>query len=123
MHLRIFLVEDNALIRTMLAEMLHELAGAQVVGWSESEGGAIAAMKTIEWDVALVDLFLTEGSGLGVARAFIDRPARQRLFVVSNYATADIRDRCRTYDVDGTFDKSTELDQLLEALVGLRASS
>jgi len=119
MQLRIFLVEDNPLIRAMFTEMLDELAGAQVVAWAESESGAIAAMKTVEWDVALVDLFLTAGSGLGVAQAFIHRPAHQRLFVVSNYATADIRDRCRNYKVDGTFDKSTELDQLLETLVGL----
>lgn len=118
MPLRIFLVEDNPLIRTMLTEMLDEVVGAQVVAWAESERRAIETMKTVEWDVALVDLFLTEGSGLGVAQAFIGRPAHQRLFVVSNYATADIRDRCRAYDVDGTFDKSTELDQLLEALVG-----
>jgi DNA-binding NarL/FixJ family response regulator len=116
MHLRIFLVEDNPLIRTMLAEMLDELANAQVVAWAESERAAIAAMKTTEWDVALVDLFLTEGSGLGVAHAFMDRPAHQRLFVVSNYATKDMRERCRSHKVDATFDKSTELDQLLEAL-------
>jgi DNA-binding NarL/FixJ family response regulator len=116
MQRRIFLVEDNPLIRTMLAEMLEELAGAQLVAWAESERGAIEAMQIVEWDVALVDLFLKEGSGLGVARAFMNRPAEQRLFVVSNYATNDMRERCKNYKVDGIFDKSTELDELLEAL-------
>lgn len=113
---RVFLVEDNSLIRQTMAEMLEELSDTEVVAWADTEDAAIAGMQGVQWDVALVDLFLTQGSGLGVARAFGRRPANQRLYIVSNYATADIRERCSHLGIDGIFDKSTELDRLLEVL-------
>jgi DNA-binding NarL/FixJ family response regulator len=116
MSLRIFLVEDNPLIRQTMQEMLEEVLGAHVVAWADGEDAAIAAMRRTEWDVALVDLFLVEGSGLGVARALEQRGATQRVYVLSNYATPSIRERCAAIRIDGIFDKSTELDRLLEVL-------
>ncbi|KQP36248.1 response regulator [Pseudorhodoferax sp. Leaf274] len=116
MPLRIFLVEDNPLIRQTMQEMLEEVLGAQVVDWADGESAAIEAMRRTEWDVALVDLFLVQGSGLGVARAFEQRRAGQRIYVLSNYATPSIRERCNAMAIDGIYDKSTELDRLLEVL-------
>ena len=116
MPFRVFLVEDNPLIRQSMTELLEELTDAQVVAWADGEDAAVLEMARVEWDVALVDLFLLQGSGLGVARAFSKRPFTQRLYVVSNYATNAIRERCNHLNIDGIFDKSTELDRLLEAL-------
>lgn len=116
MPLRIFLVEDNPLIRETMQEMLQEVLGAQVVAWAETEADAIEGMRRTSWDVALIDLFLMQGSGIGVARAFEQRETSQRLYVVTNYATPSIRERCSSILIDGVFDKSTELDRLLEVL-------
>jgi DNA-binding NarL/FixJ family response regulator len=116
MSRRVFLVEDNPLIRQTMTEMLEDVGDAHVVAWADAEMPAIKAMHHTVWDVALVDLFLTEGSGIGVASAFKDRAASQKLYVVSNYTTRDIRDRCSCIGVDGVFDKSTELDHLLEVV-------
>lgn len=116
MPLRIFLVEDNPLIRRTMQEMLEEVVGARVVDWADTEAGAIEGMRRVDWDVALVDLFLLQGSGVGVARAFAKRPDDRRIYVVSNYATPSIRERCSAVAVDGIFDKSTELDHLLAVL-------
>ncbi|MGC3986239.1 MAG: response regulator [Pseudorhodoferax sp.] len=116
MQLRIVLVEDNPLIRQSMQEMLEEVLGAQVVAWADGEDAAIETLRRTAWDVALVDLFLLQGSGLGVARAFEQRGAGQRVYVLSNYATPSIRERCAALRIDGIYDKSTELDRLLEAL-------
>jgi DNA-binding NarL/FixJ family response regulator len=116
MPLRIFLVEDNPLIRQTMQEMLEEVVGAQVVGWADGEAKAIEAMRRSEWDVALVDLFLLQGSGIGVARGLEQRGPGQRVYVVTNYATPSMRERCASAAIDGLFDKSTELDSLLEVL-------
>lgn len=113
---RIFLVEDNPLIRQTMVEMLEDVGGAKVVAWAESEAPAIAAMHATAWTIALVDLFLLHGSGIGIARAFAHRAAAQKLYVVSNYATKEIRSRCAELGANGVYDKSTELDQLLDEL-------
>lgn len=119
MPLRIFLVEDNILIRQTMQEMLEEVLGAQVVAWADGENAAIDALRHTAWDVALIDLFLKQGSGLGVARALERRDAGQRIYVLSNYATPSIRERCSAIAIDGIYDKSTELDLLLEVLAQL----
>lgn len=114
---RVFLVEDNALIRKAITDALEDLSDSKVVAWASTERQAVADMRAIAWNIALVDLFLEEGSGLGVAHAFMERPPEQLLYVVTNYATPAIRERCKRLNVTAVFDKSTELDDLLDVLL------
>ena len=71
------------------------------------------ALHPQEWDLAIVDLFLKQGSGLGVLEAFQGRRGTQRVVVLSNYATADMRQRCAQLGADAVFDKSNEIDALI----------
>ncbi|MCX7256343.1 MAG: response regulator [Polaromonas sp.] len=116
MRLKIYIVEDNPTIRENLIGTLEELAGATAVGMAETEndGKAWLTDRQQEWDLAIVDLFLKQGSGLGVLAACRDRPARRKVVVLSNYATADIRQRCAQLGVDAVFDKSNEIDGLVD---------
>jgi DNA-binding NarL/FixJ family response regulator len=115
-RLKIYIVEDNPTIRENLIGTLEELAGVTAVGMAETEndGKAWLTDRQQEWDLAIVDLFLKQGSGLGVLAACRDRPARRKVVVLSNYATADIRQRCAQLGVDAVFDKSNEIDGLVD---------
>ena len=64
--------------------------------------------------LAIVDLFLRQGSGLGVLAACRNRTAGQKMVVLSNYATPDVRMRCAQLGVDAVFDKSNEIDALVD---------
>lgn len=118
--MRVFVVEDSATIRANLIETLKELFGAEIVGWAATESHAIKMLAKLDWDVALVDLFLASGSGLGVARALQGRDKARLVFVTTNYATPDMRSRCAALNVDAVFDKSVELDLLFDRLAILR---
>jgi DNA-binding NarL/FixJ family response regulator len=113
--LKAYIVEDNALIRANLVETLTELAGVQTVGYADTERGACSwlAQHPRDWQLLVVDLFLLQGSGLGVLKGCSQRSRQQRVVVLSNYATEDIRQRCLAGGADAVFDKSTELDQFL----------
>ncbi|MDO8251470.1 MAG: response regulator [Rhodoferax sp.] len=116
MRLKTYIVEDNPTIRENLIGTLEELASINAVGSAETEneGKAWLAENRDEWDLAIVDLFLKQGSGLGVLASCRDRPSRQKVVVLSNYATADIRQRCAQLGVDAVFDKSNEIDALVD---------
>lgn len=116
MRLKTYIVEDNPTIRENLIGTLEELACIVAVGTAETEndGKAWLTDNRQEWDLAIVDLFLKQGSGLGVLAACRDRPSRQKVVVLSNYATADIRQRCAQLGVDAVFDKSNEIDALVD---------
>jgi two-component system OmpR family response regulator len=120
-QLRTYIVEDNATIRDNLIGTLEELASVQSLGWAESEDDAKDWFKHHpgQWDLAIVDLFLKQGSGLGVLEACQARDRGQRVVVLSNYATNDMRKRCTQLGADAVFDKSNEIDGLVEYCLAL----
>ena len=67
-----------------------------------------------DWQLLVVDLFLKEGSGLGVLRSCIGRASLQARVVLSNYINADIRARCMALAADAVFDKSRELEAFFD---------
>ncbi len=113
MRLRIYLVEDNIVIRDNLSEALEELSGARVVGSARTEAEASQWLKThtAGWDLLVVDLFLLQGNGLGILQMCKERSLRQKVVVLSNYATPAMRERCLLLGADAVFDKSNELEE------------
>lgn len=124
MGLKTYIVEDNATIRDNLMATLEELAGIEAVGTAETEneGKAWLLHAGHAWDLAIVDLFLKQGSGLGVLEACRNRQPHQKVIVLSNYATTDIRKRCAQLGVDAVFDKSNEIDALIEYCIAQSGS-
>jgi two-component system OmpR family response regulator len=115
-RLKTYIVEDNVTIRENLVGTLEELTCISAVGFAETEAEAVRwlAENSEQWELAIVDLFLKQGSGLGVLQAVSTRRPEQKIVVLSNYATPDIRKRCAQFGVDAVFDKSNEIDALID---------
>jgi DNA-binding NarL/FixJ family response regulator len=113
--LRLFVVEDSAVIRDNLVAALEELLGTTVVGTAEDEDGAVRWMRGsgLGCDLMIIDIFLKAGTGLEVLRQAKALRPQSRLVVLSNYATPDVRRRCVELGADRVFDKSAELEDLL----------
>lgn len=116
MSLITYIVEDSATIRNNLIATLEEIAPVKVVGFAETEDEASLWLchHNGDWQLAIVDLFLKEGSGLGVLKGCQSRKTHQKVVVLTNYATDDIRERCTALGADAVFDKSNELDALFD---------
>ncbi|RZJ25056.1 MAG: response regulator [Haliea sp.] len=116
MPLITYVVEDSATIRENLISTLEEIAPVKVIGFAETEMQANRwfAEHDTDWQLAIVDLFLKEGSGLGVLKGCQSRSPGQKVVVLTNYATTDIRSRCMELGADAVFDKSNELEQLFD---------
>ncbi|BDE73927.1 hypothetical protein HQS1_50510 [Delftia lacustris] len=123
--MRTYLVEDNPTIRENLIATLEELADVEAVGIAETESAGTDWLQQNPdaWDLAIVDLFLRQGSGLGVLTACRERQPHQKIVVLSNYATPDIRSRCAQLGVDAVFDKSNEIDALMDYCMNIDAAS
>ena len=121
MQLRTYIVEDNATIRENLVGALEELASIESLGWAETETEARGWLDQHgqAWELMIVDLFLKEGSGLGILEACQARAEGQRVVVLSNYATVDMRKRCLQLGADAVFDKSNEIDALVDYCIVL----
>lgn len=114
--LRCFIVEDSPVICSNLVDTLDELVDLQLMGTAEEESQAI------EWlngnvdpcDLMIIDIFLKSGTGLEVLKRARSALPNAALVVLTNYATADMRKRCLLSGADRVFDKSAELDELLD---------
>ncbi len=122
MKFRAYIVEDSPTIRDNLIETLQELASVHAVGTAETEqeGRLWLDQNDGYWDLAIIDLFLREGSGLNILEACRYRRPGQKMVVLSNHATNDVRWRCAQLGADAVFDKSTEIDALVDYCVKAR---
>lgn len=113
MPLITYLVEDNQTILDNLIETLEEIASVKVVGHAATEAEATRWLLVNDghWHLAVVDLFLQEGSGLGVLAGCRQREPYQKVVVLTNYATDDVRRRAMELGADAVFDKSNQLDE------------
>lgn len=123
MVFRAYIVEDSPTIRENLIETLHELAHVDAVGTAdtETEGKEWLARNDSYWDLAIVDLFLKEGNGLNILEALQHRRPTQKMVILSNHATNDVRWRCAQMGADAVFDKSTEIEKLVDYCLTCRA--
>jgi DNA-binding NarL/FixJ family response regulator len=113
--LRTLIVEDSQVILDNLIATLEELADVEVVGTAADEASALRFMRESpqSFDMVIIDIFLKSGTGLGVLREVRDSGLSVRRIVLTNYATPDIRERCRELGADRVFDKSNELEELI----------
>ena len=120
--LKIFLADDSALIRTRVASML----GAPhmtIVGQAETPQDSIAGILASRPDVVVLDVQLEGGSGLEVLRA-VRKAAPEVAFVVfSNNSGPAYRKRYLGEGAYRFIDKTTEFDQLAQAVIAAPQST
>lgn len=112
---RVFLADDSVLIRSRVAAMLGA-SGMTVVGEAETPQESIDSILATAPEVVVLDVQLDGGSGLQVLRA-VRQAAPQIAFVVfSNNAGPAYRKRYLREGAARFLDKSTESDQLAQAV-------
>ena len=119
-YFRAYIVEDSSTIRDNLIDTLKDLAHFEPVGTTASEHEAKRWLAANAWDLAIIDLFLREGSGMNVLEACRRRQPGQKVVVLSNHSSRDVRWRCQQLGADAVFDKSTELEALVDYCAKLR---
>ncbi len=125
MLLKVFLIEDSPALSAHLTHMLTSKGNVDIVGVAQTESQAIAWLdrNAHQWDMALVDLFLEEGSGMGVIQHCHDRRPDQSVLVMTNHALDDaLLHQCKLLGADAAFHKATELDKLVAYCTKLSAS-
>lgn len=121
MLLRVFLVEDSAAMRAHLVDRLVIEAAVAVVGVAATETHAKHWMQCNPdaWDIALVDLFLREGSGAGVVEHCRKLYPNQTVLVMTNHAMDErLRQDCMRMGADAVYHKASELDELVAYCAG-----
>ena len=111
-----FIVEDNPTILSNLVATLEELTSVRIVGSAPSEEAAVRGLHehASDLDLVIVDIFLSAGTGLGVLETAQALALPAHRVVLSNFATPELRRRCLALGAAQVYDKSRDLDALLD---------
>lgn len=119
--LRVYIVEDSALLRDRIIGSISEIDRVEVIGYADTEDAAVQEIRDAHPDVAIIDIRLREGSGINVVVAVhrMQLAAAPKLVVLTNYSFEEYRDKCLAAGADFFFDKSDELHCVFDLLEDL----
>jgi DNA-binding NarL/FixJ family response regulator len=115
--LGVLIVEDSRLLREMLTDVLSSVDNVCVVAEAEDESTGLSLMESRQPDLVIVDLELSSGSGIGILTALHsdrNRYGDPKAVVFTNHGSSVLRRRCESLGIDGFFDKSYQLDDLID---------
>jgi DNA-binding NarL/FixJ family response regulator len=112
---RLLLVEDLPQLQGVVLDLLGTVGDFQLVKAvsTEAEANLWLDENKGNWDLAVIDLVLEQGTGLGVVARARQRHAGSKVVVFSDYASEGIRKHCIKLGADAAFQKSDDLHAFL----------
>jgi DNA-binding NarL/FixJ family response regulator len=116
MTIRVFLVDDHALVRAGMRMILSGETDIDVVGEAESGEDALPQIRRLKPDVVLCDLHLPGVSGLEVTERIVRGDHGTRVIVVSVLEDGPMPKRLIEAGASGYVGKGGDADELLRAV-------
>ena len=122
---KVFLVEDLKHLQGVVADLLASLGDFRVERAVGTEAEAILWLEENRggWDLAIIDLILEQGTGMGVIARCRQSAPQGKVVVFSDYATPGIRKQCITLGADAVFQKSGEVRAFIDFCSALAPSA
>jgi two-component system response regulator DevR len=83
--IHLLLVDDHEIVRMGLRELFNRSAGIEVVGEAGSVAGAVAEATRLKPDVILMDVRLSDGSGVEACREILAACPETRVLFLTSY--------------------------------------
>lgn len=121
--MKVLIVDDSAIIRIRLAELLAELEGIEVVAQANNAFEAVDMVREFKPDVAIVDVRMPERSGMELIKDVKSTRQPPTIIMLTNFPTPENREKCLIQGADYFFDKSSEIEEVMAVLKDLLQAS
>jgi len=112
----VFIVDDSAVVRDRLAQMISSLPGVALAGQADIAFEAIDALRRLRPSCAVLDISMPGGSGMHVLETIKREQPALKVIMLTNFAQEQYRQRCLQLGADHFFDKTTEFEKVLKVL-------
>jgi DNA-binding NarL/FixJ family response regulator len=116
MTIRVVLVDDHAIVRTGLKAVIAEAGDIEVVGEASGGNEAVALMRDVAADVAVMDLSMSDGDGLAATAALTAAGTGPRVLVLTMHAEEAYLEAVLEAGASGFLGKATADRDLVEAV-------
>jgi DNA-binding NarL/FixJ family response regulator len=119
--IRVLLVEDDRRVHGVVADLLASIGDIKPVCTVTTEAEANLWLKENPqgWDLAVIDLILDQGTGMGVLPRCRAGPQGARAVVLSNYISPAILQHCLLLGAHAVFHKSHDMERFIDYCAGL----
>ena len=114
--IRVFLLDDHALVRTGYRLILQSQVDIDVVGEATSGEEALPLIRRLQPDVVLCDLHLPGLSGMDVTERLVRSQSPARVIIVSVQEDGPMPRRLLDAGASGYLGKACDADELLRAI-------
>ena len=116
MSIRVFIVDDHALVRRGLRQILQESEDIEVAGEAADYAGLVAGMRSIEFDVLVLDISMPGKNGIDALRQLLKDKPRLKALIVSMYPEDQFALRALKAGAKGYLTKTSGTEKLVEAV-------
>lgn len=112
--MRVFLLDDSPILRKEISKMLTEMSPGQVdiVGEASEAEGAEKSILDLKPDVAILDIQITNGSGIDVLKEIKHKIPGLKVIILTNFPTFQHRIKCLSLGADYFLDKHYEIEKI-----------
>ena len=114
--MRVFIADDSVLILERLKAMVADLPEIEIIGEARDGTEAIEAVGRLNPDVAILDIKMPGTDGINVLREIKNRNDNIMVIMLTNYPYPQYRRKCMELGADYFFKKSTQFENVMEAL-------
>jgi len=112
----VFIVDDSAVVRDRLAQMISSLPGVAIAGQADIAFEAIDGLRRLRPACAVLDISMPGGSGMHVLETIKREQPALEVIMLTNFAQDQYRQKCLQLGADYFFDKTTEFEKVLDVL-------
>jgi DNA-binding NarL/FixJ family response regulator len=117
--MHVLIVDDSAIVRFRLAEMVESVEHVSVVGQAPGASQAILALRELRPDLVILDIQMPDGDGVAVLEAAKRLDPAPAVIMLTNYVDDYHRLRCHAAGADFFLDKSKQFEEIPGILRGL----
>ena len=110
--LKVFVVDDSAIVRERLTTMLSEIEGVEIIGRAEDALEATGLIRKLRPDAVILDIRLPNGSGINVLKTIKREQPALVAIMLTLYPYAQYRQSCMKAGANFFFDKSTGFEKI-----------
>ncbi len=113
---RVLIVDDHPLVRTGLNQMISDEPDLEVCGEAAGVTEAMARIEDTKPDLAIIDISLKEGSGLGLIKKIKTRDDPVKMLVLSMHDETMFAERALHAGAMGYVEKHEASTRIIEAI-------
>jgi len=114
--IRVFIVDDHAVVREGLRRILEEAGDTLVAGEAGNGAEALQKISKLKWDVMLLDISMPGKGGDDTLKQIMERDKDAKVLILSMYAEDQYAVRLMKAGASGYLTKDVAPEQLVEAI-------